>query len=168
MIIFDYNSGNGVAYGRTVFDNIIDMSKLQAVTAGQSNGKRKVNYTLGAGDVISAVVVNGNYTYSSENQEGGKLRLIIATGDVNVNADFKGTIICLGKLKVHGNCTISNEDVETMKKLLTADIDGTNFLYNVFNDGSSYIVSLTGGGNANDNTSIAYSDIIKYKNWTKK
>lgn len=164
----NYKSGNGVAYGRTVFENIIDTSKLQAVTAGQSNGKRKVNYTLGAGDVISAVVVNGNYTYSSENQEGGKLRLIIATGDVNVNADFKGTIICLGKLKVNGNCTISNEDVETMKKLLTADIDGTNFLYNVFNDGSSYIVSLTGGGSADGNTSIAYSDIIKYKNWTKK
>ena len=117
---------------------------------------------------MTAVLVNGDYTYSSETQEGGNLRLIVATGDVKVNANFTGTIICLGKLSVNGNCNIKNEDQEKMKKLLTADIDGTNFLYHIFDEGSSYIVSLTGGNGDESNTSIAYSDIIKFKNWTKK
>ena len=164
----NYQSGNGAAYGQTVFENIIDSAKLLEVTNGQPSGKRKVNFTSSAGDVMTAVLVNGDYTYSSETQEGGNLRLIIATGDVNVNADFTGTIICLGKLSVNGNCNIKNEDQEKMKKLLTADIDGTNFLYHIFDEGSSYIVSLTGGNGDASNTSIAYSDIITFKNWTKK
>lgn len=164
----NYQSGNGAAYGQTVFENIIDSAKLLEVTNGQPSGKRKVNFTGSAGDVMTAVLVNGDYTYSSETQEGGNLRLIIATGDVNVNADFTGTIICLGKLSVNGNCNIKNEDQEKMKKLLTADIDGTNFLYHIFDEGSSYIVSLTGGNGDASNTSIAYSDIITFKNWTKK
>ena len=164
----NYQSGNGAAYGQTVFENIIDTAKLLEVTNGQPSGKRKVNFTGSAGDVMTAVLVNGDYTYSSETQEGGNLRLIIATGDVNVNADFTGTIICLGKLSVNGNCNIKNEDQEKMKKLLTADIDGTNFLYHIFDEGSSYIVSLTGGNGDASNTSIAYSDIITFKNWTKK
>ena len=164
----NYQSGNGEAYGQTVFENIIDSTKLLEVTNGQPSGKRKVNFTGSAGDVMTAVLVNGDYTYSSETQEGGNLRLIIATGDVNVNADFTGTIICLGKLSVNGNCNIKNEDQEKMKKLLTADIDGTNFLYHIFDEGSSYIVSLTGGNGDASNTSIAYSDIITFKNWTKK
>lgn len=164
----NYQSGNGAAYGQTVFENIIDTAKLLEVTNGQPSGKRKVNFIGSAGDVMTAVLVNGDYTYSSETQEGGNLRLIIATGDVNVNADFTGTIICLGKLSVNGNCNIKNEDQEKMKKLLTADIDGTNFLYHIFDEGSSYIVSLTGGNGDASNTSIAYSDIITFKNWTKK
>ena len=164
----NYQSGNGAAYGQTVFENIIDTAKLLEVTNGQPSGKRKVSFTGSAGNVMTAVLVNGDYTYSSETQEGGNLRLIIATGDVNVNADFTGTIICLGKLSVNGNCNIKNEDQEKMKKLLTADIDGTNFLYHIFDEGSSYIVSLTGGNGDASNTSIAYSDIITFKNWTKK
>lgn len=164
----NYQSGNGAAYGQTVFENIIDSAKLLEVTNGQPSGKRKVNFTGAAGDVMTAVLVNGDYTYSSETQEGGNLRLIVATGDVNVNANFTGTIICLGKLSVNGSCNIKNEDQEKMKKLLTADIDGTNFLYHIFDEGSSYIVSLTGGNGDASNTSIAYSDIITFKNWTKK
>lgn len=164
----NYQSGNGAAYGQTVFENIIDSAKLLEVTNGQPSGKRKVNFTGSAGDIMTAVLVNGDYTYSSETQEGGNLRLIVATGDVKVNANFTGTIICLGKLSVNGNCNIKNEDQEKMKKLLTADIDGTNFLYHIFDEGSSYIVSLTGGNGNASNTSIAYSDIITFKNWTKK
>lgn len=164
----NYQSGNGAAYGQTVFENIIDSAKLLEVTNGQPSGKRKVNFTGSAGDIMTAVLVNGDYTYSSETQEGGNLRLIVATGDVKVNANFTGTIICLGKLSVNGNCNIKNEDQEKMKKLLTADIDGTNFLYHIFDEGSSYIVSLTGGNGDASNTSIAYSDIITFKNWTKK
>lgn len=164
----NYQSGNGAAYGQTVFENIIDTAKLLEVTNGQPSGKRKVNFTGSAGDIMTAVLVNGDYTYSSETQEGGNLRLIVATGDVDVNANFTGTIICLGKLSVNGSCNIKNEDQEKMKKLLTADIDGTNFLYHIFDEGSSYIVSLTGGNGDASNTSIAYSDIITFKNWTKK
>lgn len=164
----NYQSGNGVAYGQTVFENIIDTNKLISVTSGQPRGKRKAIYTDSDGTVLTAVMVNGDYDYTSENQEGGKLRLIIATGDVNVVSDFTGTIICLGQLNVKGSCNIKNEDIEIMKKLLTADIDGTNYVYNIFDDGSSYVVSLTGDTGESASTAIAYSDIIKFKNWTKK
>ena len=165
-----YDRGNSIAYGKTVFENLIDIDVFNILTSGQSGGKLKVNYSAGAGEVMTAVVVDGDYTYNGENSEGGKLRLIIASGDVTLNSDFKGTIICLGKVKVNGNCNISNEDVEQMKKMLTANINEQYSLYNVFIDGRAYIVSVSGGSGAasSGDTDIAYSDIIKYKNWTKE
>ena len=95
--------------------------------------------------------------------------MVIATGDINVNCSFKGTIITLGKIKVNGSQNIVNEDVEIMKHLLTAQIDDEKRLYDIFNNGSSYLVSgIIAGEEAKKPENISYSDIIKYENWIKR
>ena len=137
------------------------------------SGKKVVSYQAESSDKYTAVLIDNKngvpYSINSEGQEGGKLRMVIATGDINVNCSFKGTIITLGKIKVNGSQNIVNEDVEIMKHLLTAQIDDEKRLYDIFNNGSSYLVSgIIAGEEAKKPENISYSDIIKYENWIKR
>lgn len=158
---------------KTVFDNIVNMTNFSGVLSLTGSGKKTVSYQSEAGDRYTAVLIDNKngvpYEINSEGQEGGKLRLIIATGDININCDYKGTIIALGKIKVKGSRNIANEDVEIMKRLLTAQVDEETRLYDMFNNGSSYLVSgIIAGEDAKKPENISYSDIIKYENWIKR
>ena len=56
-----------------------------------------------------------------------------------------------------------------MKRLLTAQVDEETRLYDMFNNGSSYLVSgIIAGEDAKKPENISYSDIIKYENWIKR
>ena len=158
---------------KTVFDNIINTTNFSAALSLTGSGKKVVSYQAESSDKYTAVLIDNKngvpYSINSEGQEGGKLRMVIATGDINVNCSFKGTIITLGKIKVNGSQNIANEDVEIMKHLLTAQIDDEKRLYDIFNNGSSYLVSgIIAGEEAKKPENISYSDIIKYENWIKR
>lgn len=166
------NPGNLTTETKTkkAFSNLINMTKFQEVVPA-SGTPLKVSITDPVVGEMQAVLVDGNYNYNSTEDSGGKVALIIATGNVSIDQNYTGTIIAKGKIQVNG-WNVNSKDGELMKKVLAATIPGHAdvSIYNIFNEGSGYIAG-TGVGGAADTIgveSIPYADIITYQNWRKK
>ncbi len=69
------------------------------------------------GSKLTAVVVNGDYTYSGTNPD---LCLIISTGSVTFEADFSGLVLCKGDVILNGKVTFTNSS-ESVLNAFTAD-----------------------------------------------
>lgn len=126
---------------KSATDNIVD---YRAVKSNQYNTDKTVTGGYLVMAVDDSVVVPNTARYG----------IIIATGDVTVNADFSGIIITQGTINVAGNAKIDNlalnqiRGYENIKKYLYA-----------------YQESFT-----NQETSISnlnYGDLIKLTNWRK-
>jgi hypothetical protein len=102
--------------------------------------------------------------------------VLIATGDVNVNSNFTGTLIANGKVTVGKSSaiTVQKTTTENIKKLLLITCDSGSEsvnLYTFFRDGSVYISSgfvgsSSSGSSASDEVELA--SLITYQNWKKK
>lgn len=115
---------------------------------------------------VKAVVVNGDYTYT--NQEDGDFKgLIIATGDVKIDASFNGTVLCGGNITL-GKDVIVQPDKTSVLRALTYTNVVNGYEYHVTDfliGGSGY---LTDSGKAYDDSNINLGELIVYENWQKK
>ena len=116
--------------------------------------------------------VDGDYTYpQSDSKENKNVRIIVATGNVTINADFTGTIIAGKKIFVNKQCTVSNCPQEIFKALLLKEVKAgskTMHLYDVFDDGADYLGGITKtAANGSGDADIDYSSLITYQNWKK-
>lgn len=169
-LITNYAALTANELSATLYTNIINEENLTKVTSGTS-GTRMFEVTTAKNEVYKAVVCSGSYDYNGSDL---KIKLIVANGDVNVSSDFEGTIICKGKINIMSGCKVKASTEEVFKRLLSAAVDETDentlHLYDVFDEGSAYMTKSVAGEieDDDDSSSIAYSDIITYKNWKKE
>lgn len=175
-LITSYNSLPPTAETASLFTNIVHEDNLKKFTEHETGKKIEVTapYTdkYNKDETYKAVVVDGDYTYpQSDSKENKNVRIIVATGNVTINADFTGTIIAGKKIFVNKQCTVSNCPQEIFKALLLKEVktgSKTMHLYDVFDDGADYLGGITKtAANGSGDADIDYSSLITYQNWKK-
>ena len=149
-----------VAEDITPYTYIVNTRKVNALEAGVPR-----YFYNAAGDPLG-VVVNGDYSINASTPS--TMRLVIASGDVTVSADYTGLIISGNTIKLQGQGVdiVHNRAgvIDAFEAVATAadgsrDIMGTYLLHGV-NVGEDWTES---GGEEGWNL----DDLITYKNWTK-
>lgn len=175
-LITSYNSLPPTAETASLFTNIVHEDNLKKFTEHKTGKKIEVTATYtdkyNKDETYKAVVVDGDYTYpQSDSKENKNVRIIVATGNVTINADFTGTIIAGKKIFVNKQCTVSNCPQEIFKALLLKEVkidSQTMHLYDVFDDGADYLGGITKtAANGSGDADIDYSSLITYQNWKK-
>lgn len=168
----DYSKLTTEERGRSVFENLVDMTELEAVV---SSGEGKMfSYTDSLGthsafvkrNPTSALVVDQAFL------SGKDISLIIATGDVSVKADFDGIIICGGKLDFIGipdKVTVA-ADMEraaaVIQQAVYKDLSGKEHaLYKLLRDSDAYV---GGGAKGTNGEMINFEELVTYYNWSKE
>ena len=154
----------------SLFTNIVNNTNLLKIVP--NSGNKHIFETEYQGKKYQAIVKNGNYTYDA-NDKSHNVDIIVATGDVTLNADFTGTIVAKGRIIVNKDqCEIDNGTQELFKALLlekVSDADDTLHLYDVFMDGANYLGNVSSFSNKKEaDTKIDYATLITYQNWTKE
>ena len=154
----------------SLFTNIVNNTNLLKIVP--NSGNKHIFETEYQGKKYQAIVKNGNYTYDA-NDKSHNVDIIVATGDVTLNADFTGTIVAKGRIIVNKDqCEIDNGTQEVFKALLlekVSDADDALHLYDVFMDGANYLGNVSSFSNKKEaDTKIDYATLITYQNWTKE
>lgn len=154
----------------SLFANIVNNTNLHSMVP--NSGSKQVFETEYQGKKYQAIVKNGNYTYDA-NDKSHNVDIIVATGDVTLEADFTGTIVAKGRIIVKKDqCEIDNGTQEVFKALLlekVSDADDALHLYDVFMDGANYLGNVSAFSNKKEaDTKIDYATLITYQNWTKE
>lgn len=154
----------------SLFANIVNNTNLLQIVP--NSGSKQVFETEYQGKKYQAIVKNGNYTYDA-NDKSHNVDIIVATGDVTLEADFTGTIVAKGRIIVKKDqCEIDNGTQEVFKALLlekVSDADDALHLYDVFMDGANYLGNVSAFSNKKEaDTKIDYATLITYQNWTKE
>lgn len=137
---------------------------------------------LGAGgkvefeqDNLTAVLIdNQTEVFETSSVSSSKLRLVIATGDVLIDSDFKGLIIAKGNvtLKAGGSVTASPDEVAKAIQIQKDKSGITKCPMDFLVSGSEYVLSGTVSGDAGDNgreeSMINTTDLVIFENWTKE
>lgn len=171
-LITDYSLLEGSEASNILFKNLIDEDKVNSLLS-KAGADEFTFETEVDGKTYHAVVTNadtytfdGTYSDSSKNKNNN-ISLIVTTGNVNVKADFKGTIIAKGKINIEKNSNnIGNSTQDIFRALLlekVSDADDAMHLYDVFVNGKAYL-----GDDAKDVDDLDYTKLITYENWTKK
>lgn len=170
----DINPGKTNNY--CLFDNLIDTSKDTATNMtkiskfiGSGKTEKEITANVNGTDYKAVVVDNEKKSaYKCDSSVvGANVSLIIATGDVEVSANFTGTIIAKGKITLkNGASVINNNSQDVFRALLMQKNDTSDdamYLYNIFVDGKALL-----GDDAKDIDDLDYTKLITYQNWTKK
>ncbi len=175
----DYMLGNNDLSLENIFDLIVDRSIIDAAI----NGDGKPGYNP-AGETFNVIDDDGNAKtyikiitkgdYTIKDVEGGLNGIVVATGTVYVEGNFKGIIIAGEDIKVKDNVTVSN-DPDVVEKLITE----TN-VYESYTEENKPTVSFREffyayKHAATDDDSreevkiekVDYKDIVKLNNWRK-
>ena len=156
-------------YTKTAYDNVVDVARIasfasDAATEVSANGGVIDDYfRYENGDVI-AYVTNTSYTHNVGAINKG---VIIATGNVYVNADFEGLIISGGEVVLATGVSVK-PNAQAMQKALT--------LTRTVNGEKYRVAEFLLGGEGYLNTSntmyatnrILVEDLIVYQNWEKR
>lgn len=175
-LITNYYEINDSEKAKSVFENIIDSKKLDKYMAGKGTTlKTKVEGT----DTIKAIITKES-TYTCDASDSDT-RLIIATGDVVVSADYIGLIIAKGNIYVKNNVTISSagnttNGKEELTKALQKPIEDVLAIeetrpIDFFVNGGKYVLdgtSIITEDSEKDATPVEFSALVSYMNWVKK
>lgn len=160
-------------YGKTVSENIINFSLLNSSEYNTDNGYL-VEYLTGEPGIIK-VATKGNYTVPTDVTGG----VIVSGGDVILDHNFKGLIICKGSIRVtNSNITVTTDAtmVENLIKNEYLFFDGVaeggtrhkeehafKEYFNAYK--SSVLEDPTEEPVQIEN--ISYKDMVGYDNWRK-
>ena len=158
----------GEKNNRGIFYNIVDETELGKLVA---SGETKAVYNA-AGD-IGAVIVNNatgsTYQMSADTTVNwDDIRILVASGDLLVDHNFKGIIISGGTVTVQGgvNVEADTDGVSEAMQIDTVLDDGTaSTVVNLFVEGS-YVYNeeeMTAGG-----VLVKTADLVRYENWSKE
>lgn len=144
-----------------LFDSLVNKDKVkETVNAnGDTQGVCKVSDEQEAGSLSHKVVIladnaNGSsYMLPADYKEG----IIIATGDVTVQSDFKGLVLSGGKINFTANASVT-ADVVLVSGLFQDVLTNVVFA-DVINE-DTYLDSNSLGG-------VEITDYISYENWKK-
>lgn len=152
-----------------IFYNIVDRTELNKLVP--TIGGVETVYDA-AGDVGAVIVNNaGDSTYqmtADASINWDEIRILLASGDVIVDHNFKGIIIAGGTIFVQGGVTIEydSDGVSEAMQIGTFLDDGTaSTVVNLFVDGSYvYNTDETSVGGA----LVKTADLVRYENWSKE
>lgn len=169
--------------GRGIFANLIDIDKFDKLCRStefvDAGGKAEFVNTV---EGVKAVVVNNeNGSPYAVSNLPDTTSLLIASGDVLINEEFKGCIISGGTIYVNygsGGDGVT-EDISNDKEMirhvlnmttpfhLAGDPDATNLcVMDLFKNGMGVASSEEGADNKEDR--IVVEDLVTYDNWNKE
>lgn len=172
-LIINYYEINDTEKAKSVFENIIDTKKLD-------------NYMLGKPETVKAelggfkAIITKKSEYEYNSADG--TRLIIATGDVKVSANFTGLIIAKGKVYVEKGVIINSADnTEDGKSELTnvlqcpiTDVTATEETRPIdfFMNSGEYVLDgteiVTDPEEEETEVPVDFATLVSYMNWVKK
>ena len=122
-------------------------------------------------DELKAVFVNNagkaNYIYNDPN-----VRVIIATGNVELRRNFEGLIICDGKIIINGASEVKPNKLDVLQLLRlkeSEDDDAMSLVARYFIDGDRYSMDSTLSGTVtNTMNGQQMGELIIYENWSKQ
>ena len=121
-----------------------------------------------AGTKYTAIVANGNCTLDASRLAGKNVGLLIVNGDAAIDAAFGGTIICSGDL-TFGTKTMdfyvnTSSASELVQNASYGSVDGAEHrLSEILKDPGTIGASASSTG-----ADIDLTDLISYRNWSKK
>lgn len=152
-----------------VFENLVNVTKFNELLNANSG---IFKFTIpgvneGDPDIVKAILTKNDYVYKGNNDDKD-VNLLICSGNVTLEKDFTGLILCNGVVTVEPGVNILKDDVKTkvafrLQKTVGSDIV-TPLTYMI--DGTN-VVDI-GGGSALDGQSLSLPDLIVYENWTKE
>jgi hypothetical protein len=120
-------------------------------------------FTNGSG---TALIVKGDYEYTGTGKDKFS-GIIIATGDVKVDADFEGTIISGGSITMAGGIKVKPAKEAVIQAMgATSQINGKTYNVTDFLVGGSGYLGSTGKTYSDE--SVDLGDLVSYENWKKQ
>lgn len=156
----------------TVFSNLVDEDAFNNFVALKGN---KAVFSTPVTE-MKALLVKGNYKVTTSDSA---VRLIVATGDVDVSADFKGLIVCKGRITIQNGADITAVPEETAavfqciygtdKNEVQYKNETVSPMY-FFKEGEQYLLNGIASGYVVDTLGeqINLIDYIKFENWKKQ
>ncbi|MCR5256332.1 MAG: hypothetical protein K6D96_10500 [Acetatifactor sp.] len=153
---------------RGIFYNVIDRDAINTIVPNV--GDKKIAYEPAGQGVV--IVNNGANPYKLSAHEGdvstwADIKVIIATGDVEVDRSYEGIIIAGGNVKVSGGVNVTADTVKASQalKATVGYVDGNNYpAINLFSEGEF----LYGSSGSESNGVISTTDLVTYENWSKE
>ena len=130
-------------------------------------------------DKVVAIVVNNAKSGSFVLEDGAypDLHLIIASGDVTVNArTFEGLIFCGGNIYIGSTNTRIDYDPAEVQKAMTAKAESGDYVFEVIQNGIAYANSLGTTDpdlldaieEQKERDVVRATDLVKFVNWNKE
>jgi len=177
-MVADATTLTEVEEGRSIYENLVipDAELSGYVRAGNKsyfeNGATKALVVNNRDDSTPTTIGYGDVS--------GGVHMVIATGDLILDTNFNGLILCEGTVKLGKNCNKVTSDPIEVRKAMSAKIDATNYVADLFLDNSAYLTgtetSTEVGGHgmteledeiAREDDYIKVNDLIVYEKWTK-
>ncbi len=156
----DYDSMTSMQQDSKIFDSLVDTNALTRL-----NGLQFKNV---AGD-IQARVIDGDVIYPSAACPNDT-RMIVASGNIFITADFKGLAIAGKKIIVCSGCSNINyspsDVLQAMRATATSSSGKEYHAYEIF--GASGEVTYGVTGEETEEEKISLNDLIVYQNWKKE
>jgi hypothetical protein len=168
-LLNDYNQMRNDQKTKSVYENLVDTAKLDTV-----NGKKV--FTTGRDGVatdsqMAALVVNGDYTLTGTGEDameqGYPVHLVIASGTVTVDCNFRGLIIAGGDIKLTMRAENVSANASLVQKALQIEDSSGERPLDYMIDGDSYLSSV-GGSSTSGTSEFRYADYVTYSNWSKQ
>lgn len=150
---------------QTVYENLVKDVSGDAKLAISSGFFRVFDSPEKA---CTAIVANGSFTWDDAQAAAyPNLHVIIASGNVELNNDFSGLILCGGDLIFQSgkNVTVSADAAEVSRTLGVKNADGVcaaDYLVS----GESYLTEDSDGTTSGD--VVDFSDYVTFQNWKKQ
>jgi hypothetical protein len=116
-------------------------------------------------------VVNGDYTLTGRGDDayenGYKVHLVIASGDVTVDCNFRGLIIARGTVTLTRRATAVAADASLVQQAFGLSDENDIRPADYLRDGSSYL-TMSGQSKSGEDADSGYSSYVTYSNWTRQ
>lgn len=158
----------------TLYSNLVNETALKNFLVSKA-GKKAVFRTPVT--EMDAILIDGDYTVTSADEN---VRFIVATGNVDVTADFQGLIVAKGTVTVSGGANITAVPEETAAvfqciygtdKAEVKDNSGAIVSpMSYFNEGEQYLLNGIASGYVSGTLGdqINLADYIQFENWKKQ
>lgn len=168
-LVDSYHELSDTEKANDVFQNLV----LESDMVGFIGSNMRKEFST---STMTSVLVDNKAgaTFKTSEYNADELRLVIATGNVLVDSNFKGLIIAKGNvtLKAGGSITASPEDVAKAIQIEGKVSGITKCPMDFLVSGSDYVLSGAVGAAAQPGTNtgetINSSDLVVYENWTKE
>lgn len=134
-----------------VFHHIVDVNKLKSAAIGNSGVALQVDTS----DYMVRIIDNPSSVYTLD--QANKKGLIIATGDVNIKANFTGLVLSGNKITLMGGANVTESQI-----LIQSIINTNPDVRAYFDEFSDEQITVPGSSNK-----INISELIYYENWKK-
>ncbi|MBE5882296.1 MAG: hypothetical protein E7289_08335 [Lachnospiraceae bacterium] len=160
----NYDELTSTQQSSEIFDSLVDEAAFAKLSGlNFNNGLTEADPAM-----ISARIKDGSIVYPST-ECPSSTKLIVASGDIFIKADFKGLAVAGGNIYVCSGCNNINyspsEVMQAMRTTATASTGETVHAYDIF--GASGNITYGNDGTVEEEA-IDLSDLILYQNWKKE